>query len=287
MREARLMAVMALMVIIGVVFLMSSFIIDTRKTAFVLRFGKVVRTYTEPGLRFKLPWERARFFDKRILTLDAAPQVYLTAESKELVVDSFVKWRIVDTQKFYVTVGGLEETARARLEPIIDDGLRAEFGKRPLRDIISGDRAEIMTTLRTLADKAAREFGIEIVDVRLQRVDLSKSISSSVYLRMQAERKRIANDHRAKGVEKGEEIRARAERESREIEAKAYRDAERIRGEGDARAIAIYAQALKRDPEFYKLYRSLIAYKASFKDKGDLLIIDPSSDFFRYLKRSQ
>jgi len=201
------------------------------------------------------------------------------------LVDSFVKWRIADARQYFLRVGGSERGAKTRLEQLVNSGLRDEFGKRTVRDVVSGDRREIMRILTTNTDKEGREYGIEVVDVRIQRVDLPEEVSLSVYRRMKAERARIANELRAQGAEAAEKIRADAERQREILVADAYSKAEKIRGQGDARATAVYARAYNRAPRFYSLYRSLIAYKESFKNKDDIMIVDPSADFFRYLKK--
>ncbi|MEJ2106236.1 MAG: protease modulator HflC [Acidiferrobacteraceae bacterium] len=288
MNQGRLIVGLVVVVIAAVVLSSSFYTVDMRQWALVTRFGKVLKADDKPGLHWKTPFvDSVRYYDKQILTLDAEPQRYLTEEKKTLIVDSFVKWRIVDPLKFYLTVGGSEANARTRLQQVINGGLRTEFGKRPLHAVVSGDRQEIMDILRVSADKAAREFGIEVVDVRLQRVDLPDEVSQSVYRRMEAERTRIAKDHRARGAEAAEKIKAEADRKSQVIKAEAYRDAQQIRGEGDAKAIDIYARSLRVNPSFYQLYRSLEAYKKTFRSKDDVLILDPSSEFFRYLKNSQ
>jgi len=260
--------------------------VDEREKAIVIQFGQVIRHSDEAGLHFKLPLvQDVRYFDSRILTLDAEPQRYLTKEKKSVVVDSFVKWRILDVLTYYLRVQGNEVRARARLQTLVNSGLRDEFGKRTLHEVVSGDRSEIMQILAVNTDKAAREFGIEVVDVRLQRVDLPVEVSQSVYQRMEAERTRIAKELRAQGAEAAEKIRAEAERKREIMVAEAYRDAQRTRGEGDAKAAATYARAYKRNPDFYSLYRSLNAYRASFNKKEDIMIVDPSSEFFKYLKQ--
>ena len=285
MNQTRMVAIIGLLIIVTISALSVLYTVDEREKAIVIRLGKVVRYDDEPGLHLKWPVaEEVRFFDSRIVTLDAPPQRYLTEEKKSLEVDSFVKWRIVDTLKYYLTVGGDESRANTRLSQLVDDGLRSEFGKRPLKDVVSGDRREIMQILRVNTAQAASRFGIEVIDVRLQRVDLPTDVSESVYRRMEAERARIAKELRAQGAEAAEKIRADSERQRDIMLAEAYRDAERIRGEGDARATAIYAKAFNTNPEFYRLYRSLNAYKATFKDKSDIMVIDPSSEFFKYLK---
>jgi membrane protease subunit HflC len=239
-----------------------------------------------PGLHFKSPFlDDARYFDSRILTLDAEPQPFLTKEKKYVVVDSFVKWRIDDALKYYLTVGGQEVDARRRLEQVVNSGLRDEFGKRTVHDVVSTDRHKIMEILTANTDREARKFGIVVTDVRIQRVDLPDEVSQSVYQRMKAERSRIANELRAQGAEAAEKIRANSERQREVLLAEAYGKAERVRGEGDAKATALYAGAYGRAPEFFSLYRSLNAYKESFRKKEDIMIVDPSSDFFKYMKK--
>jgi membrane protease subunit HflC len=274
-----------------ILLLASMYTVDERERVIVVRFGQVLRADDKPGIHFKMPfgvfgYDSVITFNARILTLDFEPQEFLTKEKKYVVVDSFVKWRIADPLKYYLTVGGVEGAARQRLEPIINSGLRDEFGKRDVHQVIATDRGQIMCILRDKASKSAGEFGIEVVDMRIQRVDWPSEISQSVYQRMKAERLRIANELRAKGVETATKIQAEAEREREIALATAYRQGEITRGEGDARATSIYAGAANQAPEFYSLYRSLGAYKESFKKKDDVLIVDPSSDFFRYMKKS-
>jgi membrane protease subunit HflC len=279
------MAIAGLLLLVFVVVNATVYTVDEREKAVVVRFGEVVRIDAKPGLRVKTPFlEDVRFYDSRILTLDAEPQPFLTKEKKSVLVDSYVKWRIVDLLKFYVAVGGDEMKARERLGQVINSGLRDEFGKRTVHDVISGDRRKIMELLSVNADKEAGEYGIEVVDVRIQRVDLPNEVSQSVYRRMEAERARTAKELRAQGAETAEKIRANADRQREILLAEAYRDAERLRGEGDARATAIYASAYSVNPEFYSLYRSLNAYKESFNNKEDILVVDPSADFFKYFK---
>ena len=260
--------------------------VDEREKAIVIKFGQVIRYNDKPGVHFKTPFlDSVRYFDARILTLDAEPRPFLTKEKKKVLVDSFVKWRIVDVLKFYVTVGGSEASANTRLAQLVNSGLRDEFGKRQVHEVISGDRRRIMEILSQVADQEARKYGIQVVDVRIQRVDLTEEVSDAVYNRMRAERSRIAAELRAQGDETAVKIRADADRQYQVLLAEAYRDAERLRGEGDARATQIYAQAFSRDPEFFSLYRSLNAYKSAFGDKSDVMVIDPSSDFFKYIKK--
>ena len=285
MNQNKMMVVLGLVAILVISAMSVFYTVDEREKAIVVRLGKVIRYDDAPGLHWKWPVaEEVHFFDSRIITLDAPPQRYLTKEKKTLVVDSFVKWRIADTLKYFLTVQGDEATANTRLQQLVNGGLRTEMGKRTLHEIVAGERDDIMIILQTSTNKAAAEFGITVVDVRLKRVDLPEKVSESVYLRMEAERTRIAKEHRAKGAEEAEKIRADAERRRESLLAEAYRDGEKIRGDGDATAAAIYAKALKRNPEFYTFYRSMSAYKKSFNSKQDVLILDPSSAFFRYMK---
>lgn len=286
MTQSKWIAIVALIVFALIVVGATVYSVDEREHAIVIKFGQVVRYDDKPGLHFKTPFvDSVRYFDARILNLDAEPRPFLTKEKKNVIVDSFVKWRIFDPLKFYVTVGGSEQNARTRLAQLINSGLRDEFGKRNVREVISGDRRKIMEILSLVADKEAREYGIQVVDVRIQRVELTEGVSESVYQRMKAERARIANELRAQGAEAAEKIRADADRQRQILLAEAYRDAERVRGEGDARATAILASSFGRNPEFFSLYRSLNAYKNSFKNKGDIMVVDPSSDFFKYMKK--
>lgn len=285
MNQNQLIAVIALALVAIVVVSGAFYTVDERERAVVLRFGEVVRHDANPGLHMKLPFvDSVRFYDRRILTLDAEARAFLTIEKKSVVVDSYVKWRIIDMPKFYVAVRGDELKARERLSQVINSGLRDEFGKRTLRDVVSGDRRKIMEILTVNADKQSREYGIEVVDVRIQRVDLPPQVSDAVFDRMRAERTRIAKELRAQGAEAAEKIRADADRQREILLAEAYRDSERLRGDGDARAAAIYARAYSVNPEFYTLYRSLNAYKESFRSKDDVLVVDPSAEFFRYFK---
>jgi membrane protease subunit HflC len=265
---------------------MSMFVVDQRQNAIVFQLGEIVRVLTKPGLNFKVPlMQNVRFFDSRIQTLDAGePERYITAEKKNVMVDAFIKWRIVDVKQYYISVGGDEERAKTRLLQTVNSSMREEFGKRTIHEVVSGEREQIMNVLRTKTDADARKIGIEVLDVRLKRVDFPSEISDSVYRRMDAERKRVANELRASGAAEGEKIKADADRQRQVILAEAYRKAQKTKGEGDARATALYAAAFGRDAEFYAFYRSLEAYKQSFKDKNDVMVLDPSSAFFKYLK---
>lgn len=271
-----------------IVLSLSLFVVDQRQNAIVFQLGEVVSVKTSPGLYFKIPvLQNVRYFDSRILTLDAGePERFITAEKKNVMVDSFVKWRIVDVKQYYVSVGGDEVRANTRLMQTVNSSMREEFGKRTIHEVVSGEREQIMTVLREKTDSDARKIGVQVLDVRLKRVDFPSEISESVYRRMDAERKRVANELRASGAAEGEKIKADADKQREVILAEAYRDAQKTKGEGDAKASAIYAAAFGRNTEFYSFYRSLEAYKQSFKNKSDMMVIDPSSAFFKYLKSS-
>ena len=285
MNQNKIFAIVGL-IFIGLLILSGTlYTVDERERAIVVRFGQVIRYDDKPGLHIKTPFlDSVRFYSALILNLDADPQLFPTIEKKYVVVDSYVKWRISDVLKFHVAVGGDEAKARERLSQVINSGLRGEFGKRTVKEVISGDRRKIMELLSENADKDASEYGIEVVDVRIQRVEFPTEVRDAVYRNMAAERARIAKELRAKGAEAAEKIRANAERQRDILLAEAYREAERTRGEGDARATAITGKAFSTNPEFYALYRSLNAYKESFKNKDDILVVDPSADFFKYFK---
>jgi membrane protease subunit HflC len=274
------------LVVLLVVLSLSLFTVDQRQNAIVFRLGEPVNVIKSPGLYFKVPLvDNVRFFDVRILTLDAdEPERFLTSEKKNVLVDSFVKFRIVDVLQYYISVGGDEARAKIRLQQTVNQSLRDEFGKRTIHDVVSGEREAIMDLMRDRADIDARKIGVQVLDVRLKRVDLPQEVSEAVYRRMEAERKRVANELRSLGFAESEKIRADADRQREIIIAEAYRDAQRTKGQGDARSAAIYAQAFQQNPEFFTFYRSLEAYRQSFKNKSDIMILDPSSDFFRYLK---
>jgi membrane protease subunit HflC len=263
----------------------SIFTVHEREKAILFRLGEIVKTDFTPGLYLKMPFvNNVRLFDARIQTLDAEPERYLTSEKKNVIVDAFVKWRIGDVQRYFTSTGGDPNTANSRLSQIIKDGLRGEFGKRTIQEVVSGERKEIMDILTAQANEQAKTFGIDLVDVRIKRIDLAKEISDSVYRRMEAERLRVAKDLRARGAETAEIIRAEADRQRTVLLAEAYRDAQTIRGEGDGAAAKIYADAYNNDKEFYALYRSLSAYRNTFSDKGDVLVVEPDSEFFKYFK---
>lgn len=262
------------------------FIVDQRQNAIVFQLGQVKEVIQRSGLHFKLPLiQNVRRFDMRILTFDdPEPLRFITSEKKPLLVDSFVKWRIADVRLYFISVQGDEFRAMTRIKQTISDVLQSEFNQRTMHDAVSGQRDDIMADVRKKADADLKRIGVEIVDVRLKRVDLPQEVSESVYGRMQAERKRIANQQRSTGAAEAERIRADADRQREVILAEAYRDAQSTKGEGDARASAIYAQAFSQDPEFFAFYRSLEAYRSSLRGKGDLLLLEPNSEFFRYLK---
>ncbi len=277
-------------IIIALFILASSslYIVDQREKAIVFQLGEVVDVRTDPGLYFKIPMvQNVRFFDSRILTMDAEePDRYITSEKKNVLVDLFVKWRIIDVKQYYISVRGDEEMAKVRLAQTVNASLRDEFGTRTVHEVISGQRDQIMDVMRRKADTDARKIGVEVVDVRLKRVDLPAEVSESVYRRMEAERTRVANELRSTGAAESEKIRADADRQREVILAKAYRNAQEIKGKGDAKAAEIYAEAFQRNPEFYSFYRSLEAYKKSFRNKGDMMVLEPTSEFFKYLKDS-
>ena len=265
---------------------MSAYTVDQRQAAIRFRLGEVVAIQTEPGLYFKVPLvENIRVYDTRIQTLDAKDAERIqTKEKNNVLVDSFVKYRIIDVKQFFVSTGGDLTRAEVRLSQSVNDDLRAEFGQRTLAEVISGERDKIMSNLRLKTDKDARSIGIEVLDVRLKRVDLVPEIIADVYRRMDSERKRVANELRSTGSGEAEKIRADAERQRDIIIAEAYREAQKVKGDGDAQASKIYVQAFSKNPEFYSFYRSMDAYRNSFRNRSDLMVLEPNSDFFKYLK---
>ena len=276
----------AIVATVRVVLAMSIFTVDQRQYALVFQLGEVKKVISEPGLNFKIPMiQNVRYFEKRIITLDnSEPERFITSEKKNVLVDSYIKWRIIDPSLYYISVSGDEMRAKTRLNQTVNAGLREEFGKRTVHDVVSGERDKIMEQMREKADSDARKIGVQIVDVRLKRVELPTEVSEAVYRRMEAERKRVANELRSEGSAEAEKIRADADRQREVIVADAYRDAQKIKGEGDAKASAIYAAAFSQNPEFYAFYRSLEAYRGSFKSKNDVLVVEPNSDFFKYMK---
>ena len=274
--------VLGLMVVIGA---FSVFTVEQWQKAILFQLGKVVSSDYKAGLQFKVPViQNVEKFDARLQTLESEPELYLTSEKKNVLVDSFVLWRIKNVESFYTATGGSIARAGARLGEIVRKGLKDEFGKRTIQEVVSGKRADIMDILTVTANAQAEPFGIEIVDVRVKRIDLPTEVSTSVYQRMQAERQRVARDFRSRGEEEAKRIRARAEREREVILAEAERDAQRVRGEGDGQAAETYAKAYGEDAEFYAFYRSLGAYRASFDSPSDVILLGPENDFFRYFK---
>ena len=268
----------------------TAFIVNEGQMAILLQFGRIVDTGFKPGLHFKLPLiQQVQRFDRRILTLDSAPERYLTSEKKDVNVDFFVKWRIDDPSSFYTAVAGDETRAQQRLGPIVKDGLRTAINSRTLQEVVSSARYDLTQALVQAANRDAKSLGIEIVDVRIKRIDLPEesSVLRSVYERMRSERKQVADSLRAEGAEAAERIRAEADRQAQVIRAEASRDAAKTRGEGDAKAAEIYASSYGRDPEFYGFYRSLEAYRESLTTQNGVLVLDPKSEFLRYLQESK
>lgn len=271
--------------LLGVVVYASTFVVKQWEVAIKLRLGEIVGSDYQPGLHFMVPiLNNVKKFDGRIQTLDSQPQRFLTVEKKDVIVDSYVKWRIADAAQFYRSTGGSSERTARLLGERISTSLRDEFGRRTIQEVVSGERHEIMDLLTKEADRNANELGVEIVDVRVKKIDLPPEVSESVYERMRAERERVARDLRAKGSEAAERIRADADRQRTVILADAYKEAEELRGAGDARSADIYAKAFQRNAEFYAFYRSLNAYRGVFRDGGDMIVLEPDSDFFRYFK---
>ena len=287
--RGRLGGVVVVLIAIMVLAALSLFVVDQRQNAIVFRLGEIVDIKTKPGLFVKIPIvDNVRYFDTRILTLDTAePERFITSEKKNVLVDLFVKWRIVDVRQYYISVGGDEARAQTRLSQTINASLRDEFGNRTVHDVVSGERDRIMEFMRDKANEDASKIGVQVIDVRLKRVDLPQEVSESVYRRMEAERKRVANELRSTGSAESEKIRADADRQREVIIAEAYSEAQRIKGEGDAKAAAIYARAYEQNPEFYSFYRSLQAYRESIGTDSDVLVIAPDSEFFKYLKRPE
>ncbi len=265
------------------------FVVDQRRFAIVFALGQVRDVITEPGLHFKLPppFQNVIYLDKRILTLDTPDaDRFITAEKKNILVDAFMKWRITDPRLYYVSFSGDENRARDRLSQIIKAALNDEITKRTVREVISGERGRVMEAVKEKVVAEAKEIGVGVVDVRLKRVDYIEQINNSVYERMKAERVRVANELRSTGAAESEQIRADADRQRTVIIAEAFREAEKIKGDGDAKATAIYAESFGKNPEFARYYRSLEAYRATFKNRGDVMVVDPNSEFFKYFKQS-
>ena len=286
MNSNRLSAVLGGVLVVLVVVSVSVFTVDQRENAIIFQLGEVKEVIKEPGLHLKWPLiQNVRTYDTRILTLDTPDtERFITSEKKNVLVDSFVKWRIADVKQYYITVGGDEARAQTRLSQSVNSVLREEFGKRTVLEVVSGEREKLMQVVREKADDDAKKIGVQIVDVRLKRVELPQEVSESVYRRMEAERKSVASELRSQGFSEAEKIRAEADREREVIIAEAYKQAQRVKGEGDAKSSSIYAQAFGQSPEFYDFYRSLEAYRSSFKNKSDVMVVEPNSDFFKYLK---
>jgi modulator of FtsH protease HflC len=272
---------------LAVIISLSLFTVEERQTALRFQLGEIVEANYEPGLHWKWPLvNNIRKFDRRLQTLDTDPERFLTAEKKNVIVDSFVMWRIEDVRRYYTSVGGDPRQANIRLDQIVKDGLRSEFSRRTIQEVLASDREQIMRILSQSLREQATQLGIAAVDVRIKRIDLPPDVSASVFNRMRAERLRVAKEFRSRGAQEAEGIRANADRQGTVILAEAYRDAERERGEGDAEATRIYAEAFGQDPEFFSFNRSLIAYRQSFREQNDLLVLQPDSQFFRYFNQS-
>ena len=284
--QKNLSVILTIVVLILLTLVFTAYTVDQRQAAVKFRLGEVVAIQKEPGLYFRIPMiENVRLYDTRIQTLDTKDAERIqTMEKNNVMVDSFIKYRIIDVKQFYVSTGGDISKAEIRLGQSVNNDLREEFSKRTLAEVISGERGKIMEDLRAKSDADARSIGIEVLDVRLKRVDLAKEINLKVYERMDSERKRVANELSSKGAAESEKIRADADRQREIILAEAYRDAQKIKGEGDAGAARVYAQAFTKNPEFYSFYRSMEAYRNSFRNKSDVMVLEPSSDFFKYLK---
>ncbi|MDM5179592.1 protease modulator HflC [Massilia sp. DJPM01] len=263
------------------------FVVDQRTFAVVFAFGEIKEVISEPGLHFKLPppLQNVIYLDKRVLTLDTPnADRFITSEKKNILVDTFVKWRIIDPRLYYISFSGSEKSARGRMDQIVKAALNDEITKRTVRDVISGQRGSVMEAIHRKVEAEAKQIGVQIVDVRLKRVDYVEQINASVYDRMKAERLRVANELRSTGSAESEKIRADADRQRTVMLAEAFRDAEKIKGDGDAKASQIYAEAFGKNPEFYKFYRSLEAYRATFKSHGDVMVLDSNSEFFKYFR---
>ncbi len=276
--------ILVIAVLVAILLSSSLYTVKETQVALKLRLGEIVSIEGEPGLKFKTPFvNNVVWFDKRIQTLDSAAESFLTVQKKNVVVDSFVKWRIVDTQKFYISTGGVMAQANFILAQNNQDALRSEFSKRTILEVISDQREAIMASVKgKLKSIAEDKYGIEVVDVRIKRIELSQEVRNSVYSRMETERKGLANKYRANGAEEAEKLQAFADKERTIILANAYRDSEKIRGEGDAISASNYAKAYSQDAEFYSFYRSLESYKKSFNEQGDILVLNPDSEFFRH-----
>ena len=280
-------SLIGLLLVLGLALLASASLFRVHETerAILLEFGNLVEGDLQPGLHFKMPIaQEVKKFDARVLTLDSAPETYYTLEKKPLIVDSFVKWKVADVSSFYESASFEIERAQRLLQERVNEGLRNQISRRDMHEVISGERDQLMKELRESLDLVMRNYGLEVVDVRVKKIDLPIQVSTAVYDRMNSEREIEARQYRAEGQERALAIRAGADREAVVIEAEAYKESEQLRGDGDAKSANVYASAYNQDPEFYKFYRSINAYTSVFKDKGDLLILDPSSDFFKYME---
>ncbi|MFI3135670.1 MAG: protease modulator HflC [Methylococcaceae bacterium] len=285
MSQNKILVGLGLLITLGT---MCIFTVSQTEKAIKFQLGEIVKSDYEPGLYFKLPFiNNIKKFDSRILTMDSKPERFLTAEKKNVIVDSFVKWRIGDVNTFYTAVSGDQMQANIRLDQVIKDALRSEFSKRDIKQLVSTDRGLIREALVKNTALIAKSLGMEIVDVQVKRIDLPSEVSNSVFLRMEAERERVAREFRSQGSEAAERIRADADKQREIILANAYRDAEILKGDGDAKSAEVYAQAYGKDVEFFSFYRSLNAYKETFKQAGDMLVLDPNSDFFKYFKQQK
>ena len=263
------------------------FVVDQRQYAVVFALGEIKQVIAKPGLHFKLPppFQNVQYFDNRILTIDTADvDRFITSEKLNVQIDTFVKWRIADPRRFFTSVGGSELVASDRLQRSLRDSLNNEVARKTVTDVISGKREELIDSVRARMNEDAKQIGAEVIDVRLKRVDFAPEVSERVFDRMQSERKRVANERRATGSAESEKIRADADRQREVIIAEAYRDAQRVKGEGDARASALFAEAFGQNPEFASFYRSLEAYRSTFRSRSDVLVLDPGSEFFRYFR---
>lgn len=276
-----------LVAFIGLILWMSTYIVHERELVIKFKLGEIVTTIDKPGLYFKIPIiNNIRKFDSRVLTLDTPSERFLTSEKKNVIVDSFVKWRISSPRDYYTSTQGDERIAVSRMISILNDEMKGQFGSKTVREVISGERSAIMQIVNENAGVKTRDLGVELVDVRIKKVELPENVSDSVFQRMIKERATVAKAFRSAGEEKAKGIRANADRQRTEILAEAYRKSEEIRGDGDAQAAKIYAESYGQDTEFYSFYRSLNAYRNSFKNSGDILVLDPDSDFFRFFKDS-
>jgi len=274
-------------VIVAVLFRACAFIVDQRQFGLVFAFGQLREVVSEPGLQFKLPppFQNVVYLDKRILTIDTPqPDRVQTSEKRNLLIDSFVKWRIADPRRYWVSFQGSERAAQDRINSLVRDSMNQAVNKRTVNDVTSRERDRAMEEIRAAVQERVKDVGVEIVDVRLKRIDFVPEISESVFRRMEAERKRVANEQRSIGAAEGEKIRADADRQREVLLAEAYRDAQKIKGEGDGKSAAIYAGAFSQNPEFFNFYRSLEAYRSAFRGRSDVLVVDPSSEFFKYMK---